>query len=369
MKKTISILVICLVTINLFASIKKEYSKKIRKLNKKRNLVSTYKDLKAFNKEEKKEILSFLKKVNQKDDEEKIIAARLLNMINMPEKAIKYLQKVKDTEKYKNFYHSTLGETYFLLGKYKKSIQEFKKANIEQPRVALDCLYIGFGLIKEKKYKMAENIFKKFLENPKSFPRIKYLSAIGLFECSELSGKIKEGETYLNKIAKTTSKKELRKPIEKVALQYKLLGKRAPEIKNIELQFNGKHITINKKNGKYTLLFFFSGRSIQSIKAMAYIDSYKNHMNIIGINLFPQKTDKKRQEKFFKWYVLQNKKITYPVVFLSNDRTYRDYGVQELPHFVLINPDGYIEKVFIEFQEKNLNPMLGYLNSILKHTK
>ena len=374
MKKTAVLILISLFGLNLFAGLKQDYSEALKTLKKEANLIATEKEMVNFKKKVKSVYLKLINdNKNNLTDEEKILAARLYNEIEMPEKALALLKKVKINKENQNYYYATLGQTYFLLGKYTNAINSFKKINFSQPRVALDYVNVGFGLIKKGKYKLAEKVFKEVLNANVQNVNVRYFAALGLMENYELQNKIKEGENTLKKIIAKISDKNEKTLIDNVESQLELLGQKAPEIQNTVLTFNGEKISIAANKGKYTLLFFFSGRSIGSVIAFPYIDglysNYKHNLEVIGINLFPKKVDKEKQTNFFKWYITQNKKIKYPVAIVGNDKTYKDYRVYTLPHFVLINPEGKIDKIFIGFPNEKFNPMLSYLEKTLGKTK
>ncbi len=374
MKKTIVAILIPLFALNLFAGLKEDYQEALKKLKKKAQLVSTETEMENFKKLVKSTYLKLINNnKNTLNDEEKILAARMLNEIDMPEKALTFLKKVKITKENKNYYYSTLGQTYFFLKKYSNSINSFKKINFSQPRVALDFVNVGFGLIKEKKYTLAEKVFKDILSAKVNNVNVRYFAALGLMENYQMQNKIKEGETYLKKLLQTINDKNEKTLIDNVESQLELIGKNAFEIENTILTFNKNKIKVAENKGKYTLLFFFAGRSIGSVLAFPYIDKihnkYKNKIEIIGINLFPKDVDFEKQKKFFTWYITQNKKLKYPVAILKNDKTYRQYRVYTLPHFVVINPEGKIEKIFIGFPNEKFNPLLEYIESIAGEKK
>ena len=374
MKKTAVLILIPLFTLNLFAGLKQDYSESLKKLKSEANLIATEKEMANFKKKVKSIYLKLINdNKNNLTDEEMILAARMYNEIKMPEKALALLKKVKINKKNKNYYYATLGQTYFLSGKYVNAINSFKKINFSQPRVALAYVNIGFGLIKKGKYKLAEKVFKEVLNANVQNVNVRYFAALGLMENYELQNKIKEGENTLKKIIAKISDKDEKTLIDNVESQLELIGKKAPEIQNIVLTFNKKEISISGNKGKYTLLFFFSGRSMGSVMAIPYIDglysNYKHNLEIIGINLFPKKVDKEKQTDFFKWLIIQNKKIKYPVAIVENDKTYKDYRVYTLPHFVLISPEGKIDKIFIGFPNEKFNPMLPYIEKTVGKKK
>ncbi len=369
MKRIIVLILVPLFALNLFAGLKKDYSESLKKLKKEANLIATEKELNEFNKKVKSVYLKLIEKNKSSfTEEEKILAARMYNEIEMPQKSLNLLKKVKINKENKNYFYSTLGQTYFLLGNYNKAIESFRKINYSQPRVALDYVNVGFGLIKKGKYKLAEKVFKDILSAKVGNVNVRYFAALGLMENYELQNKIKEGQEYLKSLLKGITDKNEKILIDNVESQLELIGKNAPEINEIVLTFNKKKISISGEKGKYTMLFFFSGRSIGSVIAFPYIDGlYKKHKNkleIIGINLFPKDVDFKKQKNFFTWYITQNKKIKYPVAIVGKDKTYRDYRVYTLPHFVIINPRGKIDKVFIGFPNEKFNPMLYYIEKI-----
>lgn len=369
MKRFFLLMLIVVVSSNVFAGLKDDYKETVMKLTNQLSLAATREDLKKFEEEKKSQLLSILNKYKDSlTDEEKIIAARIMNDINKPEKALSYLKGVKVSKKVKNFYYTTLGETYFLLGKYKKAINSLEKADITHPRVALDFINLGFGMLKEKRYSLAKRVFKKLLSPDIKSIRVRYFASVGLMEYFEMTGKVKDGIDYFTNTLKNTRDKNRIRYLKILLTQLKLINKKAPEIKNIVLTYNADSISIEKNRGKYTLLFFFAGKSMESVFAMPYIsgisEDYKGSLTVIGINLFPKGVNAKGQKNFFKWYILQNKKMKYPVAILKNDETYRDYGVGVLPHFVLINPDGKVEMVFTGFQKKEYNPMLVYLKGL-----
>ncbi|BBB33582.1 hypothetical protein TTHT_2150 [Thermotomaculum hydrothermale] len=374
MKKKIILFLIPLFALNLFAGLKNDYNETLKKLKKEANLIATENELISFNKKVKSTYLNLIKE-NQSNltDEEKILAARLLNEIDMPEKALSFLKKVKINKENKNYYYATLGQTYFLSGKYNEAIKSFETINYSQPRVALDFINVGFGLLKREKYQLAKKVFQKVLSAQVNNINVRYFAALGMMEYFELQNKIKEGENYFSEILKTISDKNEKTLIDNVASQLELIGKPAFELSNTVLTFNKDKISISQNKGKYTLIFFFAGRSIGSVIAMPYIDGvytkYKNRISVIGINLFPKKVDFEKQKKFFTWYITQNKKIKYPVAILENDKTYKDYRVYTLPHFVFIDPEGKISKIFIGFPQRQFNPMLSYLEKIGKNKK
>ncbi len=369
MKRIIVLILVPLFALNLFAGLKKDYSESLKKLKKEANLIATEKELNEFNKKVKSVYLKLIEKNKSSfTEEEKILAARMYNEIEMPQKSLNLLKKVKINKENKNYFYSTLGQTYFLLGNYNKAIESFRKINYSQPRVALDYVNVGFGLIKKGKYKLAEKVFKDILSAKVGNVNVRYFAALGLMENYELQNKIKEGQEYLKSLLKGITDKNEKILIDNVESQLELIGKNAPEINEIVLTFNKKKISISGEKGKYTMLFFFSGRSMGSVIAFPYIDGlYKKHKNkleIIGINLFPKDVDFKKQKNFFTWYITQNKKIKYPVAIVGKDKTYRDYRVYTLPHFVIINPRGKIDKVFIGFPNEKFNPMLYYIEKI-----
>ena len=369
MKKRLILLLLPLLTLNLFAGLRDDYRHTLQKLTAKGSAVSTEKQLIEFKKTVKKTYLSLIEKYkSDMSDEDKILAARMYNDISSPSKAILMLKKVKVNKKNENYYYCTLGQTYFLLNKFKKAIASFKKINYSQPRVALDFANVGFGLIKQGRYKLAESVFKDIVNSKVNNLNVRYFAYLGLMESFELQNRVKQGEEYFKRLLKKITDRNEKILADNVESQLELIGKEAPKISNIVLSFNKKDIKLSQNKGKYTVVFFFSGRSKGSIMALPYIDGiykkYRNRLEFIGINLFPQKVDRKKQEKFFTWFITQNKKIKYPVAIVGNDKTYRDYRVYTLPHFAIINPAGKIDKIFIGFPNENFNPLLSYLKKI-----
>ena len=365
MKKFL-IFIAFLIPCHLFAGLMQDYSAVLKKLAKDGEKVATAKDLKDFEKKAKNEYLKILSKNKKLNDNEKILAARMCLEVNLPQKALSYLKKVKKiNNENKNYYYSTLAKTYFLLGEYQKIFPCFEKTDKSMEGVGLDMVNVSLGLIKQKKYKSGEKLLKTALSQTNSI-NIKNFASIGLMENFELTNRIKEGKNFFsNRIKKATSNEE-RIIYENMIAELDLIGKKAPEFKSVKFAINRKKISVKNKN--FTLLFFFSGKSKRSVIAIPYIDGifekYGNKITIIGINLIPEKADFEQYKTFLKKYLLEMKKIRYPVAVLKTPQTYKDYGVYTLPYFVLINTKGEIGKIFIGFPNKEFNPMLNYLSEI-----
>ncbi len=369
MRKAIYVFAVLFVFTNLFAGLKDDFSETFKNLQSKADLVSTEKEMLDFKKKVKAEYLRLIEKnKNSLTDEEKIFAARMYIELGEGEKALALLKKVKVNKENSNYYYSTSGQANFISGQYEKSLSSFEKANISQPRVALDYVNVGFGLIKKGKYALAEKVFEKILGIEGMNLNVKYFAAIGLMENAQFNNNISEAKSVLKKTAQKAVNADEKRLLERIVSQLDLVGKQAFEIKNPKMTFNGKEIQLKKFKGKYVLIFFFAGRSRGSVKAMPYVDGiyrhYSKKIEVVGINLFPKNVDEKKQKDFFTWYIKQNKKIAYPVVIVGDDTTYKDYGVYTLPHFVLINPKGKIDKIFVGFPNEYFNPMLGYLEQI-----
>lgn len=166
-----------------------------------------------------------------------------------------------------------------------------------------------------------------------------YVSGV-VMGCKKLSRESLEG------LYKRMSQDDLSTPDGKVIHQYLTIGKileEGDEMADAKLyDAEGKEHFLSEHKGKYILLDFWSagcGPCIQSIpEAEEVADEYADRLVIVSISQDPKEiwleTLKARNMKGFQWNELNG----------DNVGISQKYGTVGIPHYVLINPEGKIQK-------------------------
>lgn len=173
-----------------------------------------------------------------------------------------------------------------------------------------------------------------------------WLNQLKTYVSGVVMGYKKFSRESLEGLYKRMSQDDLSTPDGKVIHQYLTIGKileEGDEMADAKLyDAEGKEHILSEHKGKYILLDFWSagcGPCIQSIpEAEEVADEYANRLVIVSISQDPKEiwleTLKARNMKGFQWNELNG----------DNVGISQKYGTVGIPHYVLINPEGKIQK-------------------------